>query len=365
MITVVVPVFNHYAHLIECLQSVFDQDWKGAELVCVNDCSSDPRVGELLDAVARMNPCVKVIQLPENRGISIAQNMGVETARGEYVAFLDCDDMLAKGCLAAVKAELARHPDVDYLFTDRWDIDSNNEVLRKAEYGGYEAIRPSGDIAADLLDGMVASHLKVIRRRSYLEAGGSDPLVAGVQDWDLALRMSQDCRFQYLAQPLYRHRLHSGSVTNSARVSQFRKTNIVRRRHQQRVFNRSGIGPISQSDLMRACLASRYDNVDVLRSSDLSENPAKATARLKSAWRKGLLCVAVLESDGGHKALDFLREFNSYFDLIVYDSPSICGALVGYVWCGELLRPRETAGIGTADVSGSASMPCLESKAKG
>jgi len=365
MISVVVPVYNHYAHLVECLRSVFDQEGTGVELVCVDDCSPDARVGELLDAIARVNPGVKVIHHPENLGISIAQNTGVAAAGGEYVAFLDCDDMLTKGSLAAVRAELARHPEIDYLFTDRWDIDESNEVLRRAEYGGYETIQPSGDIAADLLDGMVASHLKVIRRRSYLEAGGSDQLVAGVQDWDLALKMSQGCRFHYLAQPLYRHRLHAGSVTNSARVSQFRKTNIVRRRHQERLFNRAGIAPLSQAELMRACQTQEQGAVRVFAASDLSGSPAKVTASLKSAWRDGLQCVALIDSEMAHHALNFLREFNSYFDLIVYSSASTCGALVGYMWCGEILRPRWLAGIGTADALVNGSMPQVESTSQG
>ncbi|WP_249212173.1 hypothetical protein [Burkholderia cenocepacia] len=86
------------------------------------------------------------------------------------------------------------------------------------------------NIKNDLLDGMVASHLKVIRRSTYLKAGGSDDAFSGIQDWELALKIAEFGRFHYLHEPLYRHRVHTRSVTSSDSVGQFRKTNIVRRR---------------------------------------------------------------------------------------------------------------------------------------
>ena len=99
------------------------------------------------------------------------------------MAFVDCDDELEPGALAAVRNCLLAHPEIDYVFTDRIDIDEKGRVIRTATYGGYEGIRFSGqdNIRSDLLDGMVASHLKVIRRSAYLEIGGCDAMLAGVR----------------------------------------------------------------------------------------------------------------------------------------------------------------------------------------
>ena len=229
-ISVVVPIYNHFRHLRTCIASVLAQELGGVELVLVDDASSDRRVGILLDALAFKSPRIKVIRNAENRGISAVQNQAVEATSGEFIAFLDCDDQLPPGALQEVATALAADSSVDYLFTDRVDVDEAGRVLRTAAYGGYDTIKPSGDIRRDLIDGMVASHLKVMRRSLYLTLGGCDDSVSGAQDWDLALRFALRGRLSYLPRPLYMHRIHTQSVTRSDSVAQMRRTNVIRRR---------------------------------------------------------------------------------------------------------------------------------------
>lgn len=119
------------------------------------------------------------------------------------MAFLDCDDALETGALQAVRTALEKHPEVDYLFTDRIDVDETGKTVRVARYGGYDNLHftQQDNIAADLIDGMVASHLKVIRRSVYQAVGGCDAIFSGVQDWELALRIAQAHELYYLSAP--------------------------------------------------------------------------------------------------------------------------------------------------------------------
>ncbi|RQS10340.1 glycosyltransferase [Burkholderia sp. Bp9002] len=314
-ISVVIPAYSHFDYIEGCLLSVIEQSDVRLEIICVDDCSPDSRTTELLRALQGIHPNVQIVLNEENKGISRTQNEAVERARGEYVAFVDCDDALAPAALATVMRVLESQPEIDYVFTDRFDIDERGEVVRRADYGGYPSIsfRGAQNIKDDLLDGMIASHLKVIRRDAYLTAGGSDDLFSGIQDWELALKIAEFGKFHYLHEPLYRHRIHTRSVTSSDSVGQFRKTNIVRRRFAARWL-----------------CDGRARSGEVLRCSS-RDGALPSVTELKEAWRQGRPCEIVVGPDIAVPVLNFLREFNSYFDKIVWEGAETYAGLVGYL----------------------------------
>ncbi|AOJ92178.1 glycosyltransferase family 2 protein [Burkholderia multivorans] len=320
-ISVVIPAYNHFDYIDKCLLSVIEQRGVAFEIVCIDDGSSDKRTTALLSALQTCHPNVRIVLNGENKGISRVQNEAVQQARGEYIAFVDCDDALVPGALSRVVEVLRQMPACDYLFTDRFDINENGDEVRRADYGGYPNIAFKADehIKDDLLDGMVASHLKVIRRNTYIAAGGSDDAFSGIQDWELALKIAEFGQFHYLHEPLYRHRVHTRSVTSSDSVGQFRKTNIVRRRFAARWLfgGRDRTGP-------------------VLRFSS-ADGQAPSVGELKEAWRQGRRCEMLIAADVPVPVLNFLREFNSYFDRIEWVSAEAYAGLLGYVQPGVLV----------------------------
>lgn len=316
-ISVVVPIYGHYDYLRNCLMSLTDQGNVSFEIICIDDASPDQRISMMMNLLKDRLPRLKIIQQSCNTGISAVQNSAVAQATGDYIAFLDCDDELVSGALEVVSNCLKLRPEVDYIFTDRIDIDKNGNSLRVAHYGGYENILFStqNNVKNDLLDGMVASHLKVIRRSVYLELGGSNPEFSGVQDWDLALKIGESHHLYYLAQPLYRHRTHEKSVTNSDMVAQFRKTNQVRRHYAVRWLRNS------------------YD-VNIGRNK-VKVFPARnfpiSLYELKECWVDGFYCVADASGALSIEQINFLREFNSYFDSIIWSYPETPSSLYGYL----------------------------------
>lgn len=340
MFSVMVPIHNHYDHLLTCLSSIFPEIDDGAEVVLVDDGSTDPRVAALLGRLRAAHPALVVITLPENAGISAAQNEAIAHARGEYVCFVDCDDELVAGALRRLRQVLSSDRRTDYLFTNRVDIDEGGRALRSARYGGYEWLVPSGNIAHDLLDGMVASHLKVIRRETYVAVGGCDERYDGIQDWELALRVSRTGRMQHLDEEWYRHRIHQQSVTSSARVNQFRKTNEVRRRYGLMSY-RTGTNEskdyagIARQHLRSATSISVASNDDLLllRPSELSSNgtvlrQTLGSNRIVVLWEDNPMTVS---------ELNVVREWNSYFDCIALNNYRSAVALLGFLWDPRIL----------------------------
>jgi glycosyltransferase involved in cell wall biosynthesis len=329
VISVVIPVYNHYEYIEDCLRSLSEQGTKEFEVICIDDASTDPRMHELMRGLKDKLAHLRIVTHTSNHGISASQNEAVDLARGKFIAFLDCDDLLVPNALSRVNEEIKQRPDIDYFFSDRWDIDESGASVRLARYGGYYHLKP-GDrsLSDDLLDGMVASHLKVIRRSAFIQVNGCSDEFEGIQDWELALKISEIGKLAHIPEPLYKHRIHPHSVTESAKVAQMRKTNMLRRRYLDRwvtTANCLTAGPHPGPPQIFNCNS-------VLPS--LSE--------LKTSKSAGHCCVLDLRGPILASAITFAREFNSYFDVILWDRPEVPAALMGYLW-GEVLGPHSAS----------------------
>lgn len=93
-VSVIVPVYNGEKYIDRCMKCLLEQTLEEIELILVNDASTD-RSGELLESYRRQYPDrIKVITSKVNRGAGGARNLGIDMAQGEYVGFMDCDDVI-------------------------------------------------------------------------------------------------------------------------------------------------------------------------------------------------------------------------------------------------------------------------------
>lgn len=98
-LSVIIPAYNTAKYLRECVGSVKFGD--EVEIIIIDDGSTDGITAALCDALAASTPCAKVIHT-ENRGLGAARNLGLSLAVGDYVLFLDSDDLLADGATEAL-----------------------------------------------------------------------------------------------------------------------------------------------------------------------------------------------------------------------------------------------------------------------
>lgn len=92
-ISIVVPVYGVEQYLEECVDSLINQTFKDIEIILVDDGSPD-NCGSICDAFATRYPQIRVIH-QENSGLSVARNIGIDSSSGEYICFVDSDDMVA------------------------------------------------------------------------------------------------------------------------------------------------------------------------------------------------------------------------------------------------------------------------------
>ena len=92
-VSVIIPVYNSKNYLKECLNSILNQTLDDIEVICVNDCSKDNSLS-ILQKYASKDKRIKIIDLPQNKGAGSARNIGIDNARGEYIGFVDSDDLI-------------------------------------------------------------------------------------------------------------------------------------------------------------------------------------------------------------------------------------------------------------------------------
>lgn len=318
-LSVIIPVFNHAEYLPACLLSVFEQQAEPFELVCIDDASSDERVGQILRVLEGI-PGITVRFNSANLGISESQNRAVETAKGEYLAFLDCDDLLLPGALSRMQATIQEQQHLDYVFSDRRVIDSEGKKTFDAV---YDLVKSERGIIADLSDRMIASHLKVIRRESYRRVGGCSNRYSGIQDWELALKIARFGRFHYLPEVLYAHRTHAVSITTSDSRGQAKKSNVLRREYLE--------------SARQAVLTDDQPNT-VFAIKTLLGQGWYCPDEVKQAWQRGRRCVLDARGAQSAEAIEFIVDFNSYFDRILIDRADVGAKIVGSLWLPGILR---------------------------
>jgi GT2 family glycosyltransferase len=191
------------------LASVGTQTYGQWEHCLVDDGSTKPWVRELLDEAAAADTRVKVKYRAERGGIVEASNDALAMASYEFVALLDHDDMLDHGALEAMAQHVAAFPDVDYLYSDEDKIDRRDRRFHPYHKPDWSPDR--------LRCQMYSSHLSVYRRSLVEDLGGFRDGFDGAQDWDLALRVTEQARrIVHVRELLYHWRALSTSSAGRA-----------------------------------------------------------------------------------------------------------------------------------------------------
>lgn len=128
LLSVIVPVYNVEAFLPKCLNSLLNQTYKDLEIILIDDGSTD-NSGKICDEYSERDNRIKVIH-QNNKGVSVARNIGLELASGEYVTFVDSDDWCEKDYFREVFEEVSKFENAEVIITNFVrDFGNNNLKL--------------------------------------------------------------------------------------------------------------------------------------------------------------------------------------------------------------------------------------------
>ena len=194
LVTVVVPCFNYARYLRQCVESLLRQSYTQWECIIVDDGSTDDTPAICAD-LAGIDPRIRAIR-QANAGLSAARNTGIRGASGEFVQFLDADDLLQSEKLAAHVGFLRAHPAVDIVAGAAAYVDES--VTRPPRL--WRSRQVEGDGAAALRALVYGNPLVVnsplMRHQVFESVGMFDEKLKANEDWEFWLRCAlRGCRF--------------------------------------------------------------------------------------------------------------------------------------------------------------------------
>src|SRR6218665_1043878 len=217
-VTVIIPSFNIEQHIAQTLDSVLAQRYPDIELIVVDDGSSDGTLDIVRRYIDRFGERVRLIT-QANAGVSVARNHGLREARGEFIAFMDHDDVWLPDKIELQMTEFERDPSLGLVCSwfKPWLPDAAGHYPDPAL---FHEIKPgldpenSGWVYTQLMiDSWVLTSAALIRRSALERCGSFDDQLPYSEEWDLWLRLSREYRFAMLNQvtTLYRQLPSQGS----------------------------------------------------------------------------------------------------------------------------------------------------------
>ncbi len=181
-VSVIIPTYNRAALVQEAVASVLAQTWREFELIVVDDGSTD----DTPEALAPYASRIRLLRRESRGGVSAARNAGMAAARGEWLAFLDSDDLWLPEKLARQMAYLAAHPEQLWCQTEETWV---RRGVRLKQPPTHRKI--GGRIFFQSLERcMVSPSAVILHRRLLEEHGGFDENLPAAEDYDLWLRLS-------------------------------------------------------------------------------------------------------------------------------------------------------------------------------
>ena len=192
-VSVIVPTYNRADRLEEAINSVINQTYQDFELIVVDDGSIDNT-----SKVVKSFPNVQYLSMENNSGVSKARNTGLDIAKGEFICFLDSDDLWNEKKLQIQVHWMENNTDSQICYTDEIWIRNGVRVNQMNRHRKH-----SGDIFRYCLALCIVSPSSVmIRAKLFDEIGNFDESLPACEDYDLWLRIALKYAFHFIEEPL-------------------------------------------------------------------------------------------------------------------------------------------------------------------
>jgi len=206
--SVIIPAYNAMTYLPETLDSVLNQTFTNFEVLIINDGSTDhiiPWIAEVTD------PRVQLIS-QENQGVSLARNTGIANAQGEYIAFLDADDLWEATKLEKQVRCLDTEPEVGLVYTWTQLVDEHGEPTGVKYNSHLEGVVWQQILVGDIV---CSGSSAMVRRSCFEVAGVFDPDLSSAADFDMWTRIAAHYPFALIKEYLLYYRQTSTTMSRN------------------------------------------------------------------------------------------------------------------------------------------------------
>lgn len=280
LITVVIPVYNGEKTVRETIDSVLNQTFQDWELIIINDGSTDKTL-EIIGSIK--DERIKVFNYP-NAGLAASRNRGISLAKGEYISFIDADDLWTPDKLEVQLKALQENPQavVAYSWTDI--IDESSQIIRAGSY-----ITFNGDVYANLLlMNFISNGSNVlIRTEALKEVGKFDESLKSGEDWDMWLRLATRYQFVAVDKPQILYRMSGNSMSANLWRMEEESMQVI-----ELAFDRA---PASLQHLKPSSKGNVYKYL-AFKALDLSPNLERGSIAAIFFWKAVMYDMALLRT---------------------------------------------------------------------
>lgn len=224
-VSIITPVYNTAPYLPAMLESVQAQTWQSYEHLIIDDCSTD-NSREIVNRYQQINPKIRLVTQEANSGPACARNRGISEAKGEFIAFLDADDLWFPEKTTRQLAAFREHPEIGLLGTGRFVIDEHGRTIHEES----KKTRPCWgkvSVAEFILDRIPLTTSSVMMRKACFAACGLfNESYANCSDFEFWMRVVQYYQVGFLDDKLVCYREHGGGISKKTVKSKISKIEI-------------------------------------------------------------------------------------------------------------------------------------------
>lgn len=205
-VSIIVPCYNAQKFIAQTIESVLKQTYANFQLILVNDGSTDGT-----EQIIKQYQDDRIIYVSkDNTGVADTRNKGIEMATGEYIAFLDADDLYLPDNLLEKITFLEKNPHVPLVHGQEIKFQSaTSQIIAVTEGCG-------GDVLRDLLSlsrTVIHSPSSVVMTRALVQqVGGFDPQLSTSADWEYWVRIAAKYPIGFISKPLIKYRVHNNQM---------------------------------------------------------------------------------------------------------------------------------------------------------
>ena len=233
LVSVIIPVYNAEEYLEAAVESILTQNYQNIEIIIIDDCSSDNSWKICCDFSSRFKK-VNAFQTASNSGgPATPRNIGIDKARGEYIAFLDADDIWEPNKLELQVPILKERKDVIVVCSYSKVVDKTGSFkgFDCPDQGGAKRLFKLFGSKRILFHNYILASSAIVQREVFVSSRFEEwGPIAGVEDWALWMRIVLSSRSDavYLVQePLFRYRDLKDSISKKNQKMFLRKTYIL------------------------------------------------------------------------------------------------------------------------------------------
>lgn len=208
LISVVMTSYNHQRYISEAIESVLCQTFDDIELIIVDDASRDGSQDIILQ-YQQTDPRIRFVFHKENMGISKTTNDGFASAHGEYIAYMQSDDIWMLDKLEKQLQVLNKNESL-IVWSDAAIINGSGRKQEKLFTEHYKAVnrRKNGDIFLELVQGNYICIQSTIFKAEYTRENRFDPRCRYANDYKFMVDLSKKYQFHFISNPLVKYRIH-------------------------------------------------------------------------------------------------------------------------------------------------------------